>query len=65
MQEYCDFADFFWIAVPAVLEEDARNILSPGWGLLVITDDADAALLPPACASDRRYRHSCPRHYLF
>lgn len=42
MQEYCDFADFFWIAVPAVLEEDARNILSPGWGLLVITDDADS-----------------------
>ena len=42
MQEYCDFADFFWIAVPAVLEEDARNILSPGWGLLVITDDTDS-----------------------
>lgn len=42
MQEYCDFADFFWIAVPAVLEEDARNILAPGWGLLVITDDADS-----------------------
>lgn len=42
MQEYCDFADFFWIAVPAVLEEDARSILAPGWGLLVITDDADS-----------------------
>lgn len=42
MQEYCDFADFFWIAVPAVLEEDAQNILAPGWGLLVITDDADS-----------------------
>lgn len=42
MQEYCDFADFFWIAVPAVLEEDARSILAPGWGLLVITNDADS-----------------------
>lgn len=42
MQEYCDFADFFWIAVPAVLEEDARSILAPRWGLLVITDDADS-----------------------
>lgn len=42
MQEYCDFADFFWIAVPAVLEGDARSILAPGWGLLVITDDADS-----------------------
>lgn len=42
MQEYCDFSDFFWVAVPASLEADARSILAPGWGLLVITDDADS-----------------------
>lgn len=34
MQEYCDFADCFWIAVPEELEEDAKKIMIDGWGLL-------------------------------
>lgn len=36
MQEYCEFADCFWIAVPEELEEDAKKIMIEGWGLLVI-----------------------------
>lgn len=35
MQEYYDFADRFWLAVTEELEEDAKQIMIDGWGLLV------------------------------
>lgn len=34
MQEYIDFVDFFWIAVPENLVEEARSIAANGWGIL-------------------------------
>lgn len=37
MQEYCDFADFFWLAVPESLENEAKKIIIAGWGILVIS----------------------------
>lgn len=38
MQEYRDYADYFWIAVPAHLEQDARSIMADGWGLLLMDE---------------------------
>ena len=34
MQEYLDFVDFFWIAVPEHLVEEARSVAANGWGIL-------------------------------
>ena len=39
MQEYTPFCDYFWIAIPEALEEDARSIMLDGWGLLLINSD--------------------------
>lgn len=38
MQEYVDYADYFWIAVPEELIEDAKSIMLPSWGLIMIDD---------------------------
>lgn len=37
MQEYCDFADYFWLAVPETLENEAKKLIIAGWGILVIS----------------------------
>lgn len=39
MQEYRDYADYFWIAVPAKLEDAARSVMPDGWGLLTVDDN--------------------------
>lgn len=39
MSEYTDFCDFFYIAIPPELEADARTIMMPNWGLLLIHDE--------------------------
>lgn len=36
MQEYCDYVDYFWIAVPEELLEDAKSIALQKWGILTI-----------------------------
>lgn len=47
MLEYCAFSDYFWIAVPEELEDDAKTLLLDSWGLLVINvDNADASNQP-------------------
>lgn len=44
MLEYCAFSDYFWLAVPEKLEDDAKTLLLDGWGLLVINvNNADAS----------------------
>ena len=39
MQEYTDYADFFWIAVPVELKDDALSIMLPEWGLITIDNE--------------------------
>ena len=39
MQEYLDFVDFFWIAVPEHLSDHARSVAADGWGVLAIGAD--------------------------
>ena len=36
MSEYTNYCDYFYIAVPPELEADARSIISPDWGILLI-----------------------------
>lgn len=38
MQEYTDYADYFWIAIPEFLKEYAEEIMLPEWGLLLLND---------------------------
>ena len=37
MQEYIDFVDFFWLAVPETLIKEAKSIIADGWGILSIS----------------------------
>lgn len=39
MSEYSGYCDFFYIAIPPELEADARSIMLPGWGLLLVHND--------------------------
>lgn len=39
MQEYLDFVDFFWIAVPELLVDEAQSVIADGWGILTIDND--------------------------
>lgn len=41
MQEYTDYADYFWIAIPEYLEEYAREIMLPEWGLLLLNEQKE------------------------
>lgn len=36
MQEYTDFVDFFWLAVPEAILEEAKGVIAKGWGILCI-----------------------------
>ena len=36
MQEYTDFVDYFWIAVPQNLVEDVLSIKTPSWGVISV-----------------------------
>ena len=40
MSEYANYCDYFYVAVPPELKDDARSIMSPEWGLLLIQDDS-------------------------
>lgn len=44
MQEYTDFVDFFWIAVPDALVEDVKSIAGNGWGILTVGTDKTAGV---------------------
>ena len=39
MAEYANYCDFFYVAVPPELKEDAKSIMLPEWGLLLISPD--------------------------
>lgn len=36
MNEYTDFVDYFWIAVPEDLLEDVKSVALPTWGIITI-----------------------------
>lgn len=38
MGEYTDFCDYFWLAIPAELQEYALSIMMDSWGLIVVRD---------------------------
>lgn len=48
MQEYTDYADFFWIAVPEELKADAESIMLNDWGLITIDDEKELHVIKKA-----------------
>lgn len=40
MSEYALYCDYFYVAVPPELKDDALSIMSPEWGLLLIQDES-------------------------
>lgn len=48
MQEYTDYADFFWIAVPEELKADAESIMLNDWGLITIDDKKELHVIKKA-----------------
>ena len=48
MQEYTEFCDYFYIAVPAEDSEilaAAQSVRRPGWGILTVTKDGDVTVI--------------------
>lgn len=39
MSEYANYCDYFYVAVPPELKNDALSIMAPSWGLLLIQDE--------------------------
>lgn len=56
MQEYTDYADFFWIAVPEELKADAESIMLNDWGLITIDDDKELHVIKKAELHDAIFR---------
>ena len=56
MQEYTDYADFFWIAVPVELKDDALSIMLPEWGLITIDDKKELHVIKKAELYDAIFR---------
>lgn len=56
MQEYTDYADFFWIAVPEELKADAESIMLNDWGLLTIDDKKELHVIQKAKLHDAIFR---------
>ena len=56
MQEYTDYADFFWIAVPVELKDDALSIMLPEWGLIAIDDKKELHVIKKAELHDAIFR---------
>lgn len=56
MQEYTDYADFFWIAVPVELKDDALSIMLPEWGLITIDDKKELHVIKKAELHDAIFR---------
>lgn len=48
MQEYTDYADFFWIAVPEELKADAESIMLNDWGLITIDNEKNLHVIKKA-----------------
>lgn len=40
MSEYTNYCDYFYVAVPPALQNDALSIMAPNWGLLLIQDES-------------------------
>lgn len=55
MQEYVDFCDYFWIAVPEELLEDAKSIAATGWGILTV-NNGNAIVAVKATHQDAAFR---------
>lgn len=56
MQEYTDYADFFWIAVPEELKADAESIMLNDWGLITIDDKKELRVIKKAELHDAVFR---------
>lgn len=56
MQEYTDYADFFWIAVPEELKADAESIMLNDWGLITIDDKKELHVIKKAELHDAVFR---------
>lgn len=56
MQEYTDYADFFWIAVPEELKADAESIMLNDWGLITIDEKKELHVIKKAEPHDAIFR---------
>lgn len=56
MQEYTDYADFFWIAVPEELKADAESIMLNDWGLITIDENKELHVIKKAELHDAIFR---------
>ena len=56
MQEYTDYADFFWIAVPEELKADAESIMLNDWGLITIDKKKELHVIKKAELHDAIFR---------
>lgn len=43
MQEYADYCDYFWLAIPEELTEDAIDYVLDDWGILVYHRNKDGS----------------------
>lgn len=64
MQEYTEFCDYFWIAVPEELIEDAKSIAATGWGILSI-DKGNIAIVQKATRQDAIFRDKTIKSALY
>ncbi|WP_455539617.1 MmcB family DNA repair protein, partial [Terrisporobacter sp.] len=51
MQEYTDYCDYFWIAVPEELVDTAKDLIVDGWGILAL--DAKSGSISPVVHAKR------------
>lgn len=56
MQEYREYCDYFWLAVPENLLDDAKNIVVDGWGIITLSIDGSLTVQRQAQRYDAVFR---------
>ena len=57
MQEYCDYVDYFWVAVPEELLDYAQSIALPTWGILTMDETGELRVVMPARHVEAPWRY--------
>lgn len=57
MQEYREFCDYFWLAIPENLIDDAQNIITDMWGIIAIDEQNNLKIIKTAKRYNASFRH--------
>lgn len=56
MGEYTEYCDYFWLAIPESLLEEAKEIILPNWGIIIVKETQQAKIYQVAKKNDAIFK---------